>query len=130
VFTLAQRAAWKWLALLVALMALASAAVAEGATSSLRVLRQGRATGQFAIVSASGSKAHARAMYLRAYGHGLSGFVVTACSRGLSVGSRSQTLSSMVSGRLYKLRLPNAGGDCDVTASLSGSGSIRLQVLA
>ena len=49
--------------------------------------------------------------------------------KGFWVGPKSTTLSRMASGRLYKLRLPFAG-DCEVTVSLSGSGSIRLQILA
>jgi hypothetical protein len=58
-----------------------------------------------------------------------SSIVVVACSKGFSVGSKSTTLSRLASGGLYKLRLPFAG-DCEATASLSGSGSIRLQILA
>jgi hypothetical protein len=36
----------------------------------------------------------------------------------------------MRSGQLYQLRLPMGGGDCDVIGSLSGSGRIKLQILA
>jgi len=51
---------------------------------------------------------------------------LVACSRGIgSIGSTTH----MRSGRLYRLRMPFRG-DCEVTASLTGSGRIRLQILA
>jgi hypothetical protein len=103
---------------------------ATAASSSLRVIGSGRAAGSFAIASASGSKHNMRAAYLRAYGSRLSTFAVVACSRGYSVGSNTKRFSSMRSGQLYRLRLPMGGGDCDVTASLSGRGRIKLQILA
>jgi hypothetical protein len=102
---------------------------ATAATTSLRVIGSARSSGDFAVAAANGSKKNAKGVFVRGYGRGLSGFVVVACSKGFSVGSKSTTLKSMASGRLYKLRLPFAG-DCDAAASLSGSGSIRLQILA
>lgn len=115
-------------ALGIALLAVALVAAAAASTAGLRVIGSGRSAGDYAVTSASGSKNPARALYLRGYGHGLSGYAVVACSRGFSIGSKSTTFGSMVSGRLYRLKQPFAG-DCDVTASLSGSGSIRLQIL-
>jgi hypothetical protein len=108
---------------------LASILTATAAAGSLRVIGSGRASGQFAVTSASGSKRNTQAVYLRGYGRRLSGYAVIACSRGFSVGSRSAHLNRMSSGRLYRLRLPMRG-DCDVTASMSGAGRIRLQILA
>ena len=120
----------KYVILVAALLAFATS-TANAAAQRLHVIGSGRSSGEFAVTAASGSKNHARAIYLRGYGRGLSGLGVVACSRGLaSIGSKSTNLKSMRSGRLYKLRLPFAGGDCDVTASLSGMGSIRLQILA
>jgi hypothetical protein len=119
----------------VALLAVAIAAVtitatATAAASSLRVIGGGRSSGDFAVTAASGHKSNAHVVYLRGYGRGLSGTGVVACSRGIaSIGSKSTTLSRMSSGRLYRLRMPFAG-DCDVTASVGGNGSIRLQILA
>jgi hypothetical protein len=108
--------------------ALVMTAAANAAT--LRVIGSGQSAGDFAVTSADGSKRNAHAIYLRGYGRDLSATAVVSCSRGIaSIGSRSTGLSSMRSGHLYRLRLPFAG-DCDVVASLSGSGSIRLQVLA
>ena len=83
---------------------------ATAASSSLRVIGGGSAAGSFAVASASGSKRNMHQSYLRAYGRGLSGFAVVACSRGYSVGSNSKTLSHMRSGQLYRLRLPMGGG--------------------
>ena len=114
----------------VLLVLIALAGVSSASASPLRVIGSSSSSGEFAVTAANAHKDGAHAIYLRAYGHDLSGMGVVACSRGLtSIGSKSTTLSSMKSGRLYKLKLPFAG-DCDVTASLSGAGSIRLQVLA
>jgi hypothetical protein len=102
---------------------------AANASSLLKVLGSGRSAGEFAVTSATGSKDNANAIYIRGYGRDLSGFAVVACSRGVaSIGSRSTTLRRMVAGRLYRLKLPFSG-DCQVTASLSGSGRIRVQIL-
>jgi hypothetical protein len=82
------------------------------------------------VAAASGSKNHARVIYLRGYGRGLTGMGVVACSKGIaSIGSKSTQFSHLSSGHLYRLRMPFRG-DCQVTASLSGSGRIRLQILA
>ena len=115
--------------LLAVVAALVVALPAGAATTSPRVIGSARSFGDFAVVAANGNSKNAKAVYLRGYGHGLSGFAAVACSKGFSIGSKSTTLSHMSSGGLYKLRLPFAG-DCQVTASLSGSGSIRLQILA
>lgn len=117
------------LLLLVVVVALAVALPATAATTSLHVIGSARSAGDFAVAAASGSGKNAKAVYVRGYGRGLSGFAAVACSKGFSIGSKSTTLSRMSSGGLYKLRMPFAG-DCEVTASLSGSGSIRLQILA
>jgi|SRR4051812_44052379 len=115
------------LAALAAVM-LALPTVAQATTSS-RVIGIGRSAGDFAVAAASGQAKSAQ-IYLRGYGRGLSGLGVVACSRGIaSIGSKSTTLSSMKSGQLYRLRMPFAG-DCSVTASLSGAGAIRLQIIA
>jgi hypothetical protein len=114
---------------LAATAALILTATAGASSSGLRVIGGGHSSGDFAVTSASGSKNGTHAVYLRGYGRGLSGLVVVACSRGYSIGSKSTTLSRMSSGRLYRVRVPFSG-DCDVTASLSGNGPIRLQILA
>lgn len=112
------------------LAGVAVSTVAAANAAGLRVIGSARSSGEFAVTAASGSKNHARVIYLRGYGHGLSGMGVVACSKGIaSIGSKSTNLSHMRSGRLYKLRMPFRG-DCQVTASLSGSGRIRLQILA
>jgi hypothetical protein len=91
------------------------------------VIGHGSASGQFAVTSASGSSSSPN-LFLRGYGRDLSGMAVIACTRGYSVGSRSQEVNSMQSGRLYRLRLPMKG-NCDVTGSLSGAGHIMLQIV-
>ena len=115
--------------LLAVIAALAVVLPATAATTSLGVIGSARSSGDFAVTAANGHKSKTTVVYLRGYGRGLSGFAAVACSKGFSIGSKSTTLTRMVSGRLYKLRMPFAGS-CDVTASLSGKGSIRLQILA
>jgi hypothetical protein len=111
-------------------LAVAGVKFAGAATHGLRVIGNGHSSGEFAVTAASGHKSDAHALYLRGYGRGLSGMGVVACSKGIaSIGSKSTQLGSMRSGRLYRLQMPFRG-DCDVTASLSGSGTIRLQILA
>jgi hypothetical protein len=116
--------------LVFALAALVLAASATAGSSSLRVIGSSRSSGDFAVTAASGSKIGAHAIYMRGYGRGLSGNGVVACSRGIaSVGSKSTSFGHVTAGRLYRLRMPFAG-DCQVTAGLSGSGPIHLQILA
>lgn len=118
--------------LVLVVVVLISAAVATAALGAqqLRVLGRASSAGDFAVAAASGSKQRPGGMWVRAYGRDLSVIAVIACSRGFSVGSRSQEIPSAVSGRLYRLRLPLTSADsCDVTASVSGSGSIRIQIL-
>jgi hypothetical protein len=114
-----------------ALMALVACVTTATATAGgLRVIGSSKSSGDFAVTAASGSKRNTHALYLRGYGRGLSSYAVVACSRGIaSIGSKSTKFARMASGRLYRLRLPFAG-NCNVTASLTGSGRIRLQILA
>lgn len=108
--------------------ACAGANIAAAAPGSLRVVGASQSSGASAITSADAiMKSHA--IYVRAYGRMLSAYVVTSCTHGFSIGTNNQKFS-LRSGVLQQLKLPNGGGDCDVTASLSGSGSIRLQILA
>ena len=89
----------------------------------------GSSSGEFAVTVARGNKRKANALYLRGHGRDLSGHAVVACSRGLSIGSKSKSFDAVRSGQAYRLPLPFAG-DCEVTASLSGFGRIRLEILA
>ena len=112
------------------IVGVAATVIASANAAGLRVIGSARSSGDFAVAAANGSKNHARVIYLRGYGRDLSGMGVVACSKGIaSIGSKSTQLSHMSSGRLYRLRMPFRG-DCQVTASLSGSGRIRLQILA
>jgi len=105
-------------------------AVAGAAWGSPRhVIGSSRSSGDIATTIADGDAKNTKAVYVRGYGRGLSGLATVICSRGFSAGSKDTTLPRMVSGRLYRLRLPFAG-DCTVAASLDGSGPIRLQILA
>jgi hypothetical protein len=115
-----------------ALTGLALASSTDSAAASLRVIGKGTSgssSGEFAVTVARGSKKKANALYIRGYGRDLSGHAVVTCSRGLSIGSKSKSFDAVRSGQLYRLPLPFAG-DCEVTASLSGFGRIRLEILA
>lgn len=115
-------------AVLVVAVAGAVAAAAVSA-SPLRVLASSSSRGDIAVTAASGSKEDATVLYMRGYGRGLSGRASVACSRGIAdVGAKSTTLAHMISGRLYRLRLPFPG-DCQVTGGINGRGPIRLQLL-
>jgi hypothetical protein len=116
--------------LVIALVVVALITAAVATAAPLRVIGGARSSGDFAVAAANGEKKNAHALYLRGYGRKLSGFGVVACSRGVaSIGSKSTTFRRMTSGTLYRLRQPFVG-NCSVTASLSGSGRIRLQILA
>lgn len=99
------------------------------AAAALRVIGKSQASGRVAITAKHVSVKQPQALYLRGYGRGLTGMTVVACSRGASFGSKSSAFSAMRSAQLYKLRMP-ATGNCGVLASLSGSGLIRMEILA
>jgi hypothetical protein len=86
-----------------------------------RVIGSSSSSGDYAVTAVS-AESNAKAIYIRGYGRELSALGVVGCSRGIaSIGSKSTDLKHMVSGKLYRLKLPLAG-DCHITASLSGSG--------
>jgi len=107
----------------------AACAVSAAAAAPLQVLAHSSSRGAFAATAASGSKESATALYMRAYGRGLQGSASVACTRGIAdVGAKTTRFPRMVSGRLYRLKLPFPG-DCQVTGGISGRGPIRLQLL-
>jgi len=110
-------------AVLAALISVAPAAAGQ------RVIGRSQASSRAAVTATHASVTQPRALYLRGYGRNLSGMAVVACSRGSSFRSKSSKFNSMRSGQLYKLSLPQSG-NCGVTAWLSGSGRIQLQILA
>lgn len=118
------------LGVLAAVTCVALSAIAAANAAGMRVIGSGHSAGTFAVTAASGNKDNAHSLWIRGYGRGLSGMGVVACSHGFtSIGSKSTSFSNMRSGKLYRLRMPFKG-DCQITASLSGSGRIRLQILA
>jgi hypothetical protein len=117
------------LALLVLVAAL-TIATAANAAPALRIIGNSSSSGDFAVTAASAEKDNAAAIYVRGTGRDLSGFGVVACSRGIaSIGSKTTTIKHMVSGKMYRLKQPFKG-DCQITASLSGEGRIKLHILA
>jgi hypothetical protein len=104
-------------------------ATGGAATSGLRVIATARSSGDFASAAASGYARNVHAVYLRGTGRNLAhGFGTIACTHGGSLGTKATTMARMVSGKLYRLRLPFPG-DCQVTASLTGAGPIKIQIL-
>lgn len=118
----------------VAVSALAMPSVSSAKTP-LRVIGIDALSQQFRHTVAQAAKHDAHALYVRGYGRGLSFHGFVGCSRpkatgrGSVSGSASTDIASMVSGRLYKLRMPFAG-NCDVIASVRGPGAVRLEILA
>jgi hypothetical protein len=109
---------------------LTAAAAATAGTSSLRVIGSSSSSGDFATTAPTAHARGVHALYLRGTGRHLeNGMAWVACTRGSSLGSKQTTIGRMVSGRLYRLRMAFPG-DCQVTASVTGSGPIKLQILA
>jgi hypothetical protein len=114
----------------VLVVAVAVVSIAAAATSGWRVIGKASASGQFAVAAASGSakRPHAIAVRITGGGGGVAGFGVVACSRGIgSIGSTSTNFK----GHFGTLKLPMTNSDsCQVTASASGSGKLKLEILA
>jgi hypothetical protein len=103
------------------------AAPAGAAAAALHVIASSRSSGEYAATSVAGrGKAP---IYARAYGKQLSLTAATTCTRGASVGTKTTRVQHPVAGRLYRLRTAFAG-ECGASATLSGRGPIRLQLLA
>lgn len=111
---------------------LATLAGAAGASAApIHLIGSARAAGEFAATTASGHAEHPGALYVRGYGRGLSISTAITCSRGIGAGTRSRRIRVAIPGRLYRLALPMLRPDsCEVAASISGRGPIRVQLLA
>jgi hypothetical protein len=94
--------------------ALMFVASALGSAQSWRVLGRGSASGDFAVAAANGTAKHPYQMAVRLFGIG--------------VGSKT---ASFKGAGIHILRLPMFRADsCVVTASVSGSGHVVVQILA
>ena len=114
---------------MIAVGLLLGASVAFGSVNGWRVIGHASASGQFAAAAASGSANHPNAIAVRISGGGtVTGFGAVACSKGIgSIGSTSTTYH----GHFALLKLPMKNADsCQVTASASGSGHLRLEIVA
>jgi hypothetical protein len=115
--------------LVVAFFALVGGALASS-SSSWKVIGHASASGEFAIAAANGTARHPNGLAARVAGGGgsVSGFAVVACSRGIaSIGSSTTKFS----GHFANLKMPMKNSDsCDVTASASGAGHLRLEILS
>ena len=109
---------------IVAVLVFTATAVAGG----WRIIGRGSASGEVAAAAASGDAKHPHQLAVRVRGHGvLTGFAAVACTRDFSVQSASTNFRGA---GLHPLRLPTPAGDCSVTASVSGSGAVFVQILA
>src|SRR5258707_1221485 len=115
---------------LTALLAATSVSVAAAQTTGWRVIGHSSASGQFAVTAASGTAGHPHGLAVRITGggSGVAGMGVVACSRGIaSIGSTSTNYK----GHFAVLKMPMANSDsCQITASASGSGRLKLEILA
>jgi hypothetical protein len=109
---------------IVAVLAFTASALAGG----WRIIGRGAASGDVAAAAASGSARHPHQLAVRVRGHGaLTGFAAVACTRSFSMASAA---TSFRGAGVHLLRLPTPAGNCSVTASVSGSGRVRVQILA
>ncbi len=114
------------LAMTVAVVAIGVAVpVAQAAAPPGKVVGSGRASGQFAIASASANVNKPRAIYGRTVGRIDNATFIIACSRGFNISSNSFDRSRAGTWRLPIMR--NADS-CMVTGSAGGSGSIRIEI--
>jgi hypothetical protein len=116
---------------IVVALAIAAAVVAGMAPTAtaapLKVITSSSVRGEYAATSVHATRRSA--LYLRAYGKGLQGGAGVTCVRGVRVASSSFKFRPLVSGRLY--RMPTRPGwTCSMAATVSGRGSLRVQVLA
>jgi hypothetical protein len=110
-------------------LATSAASAAFAAANGWRVIGNASASGEFAVAAANGSAKRPNAFAVRVTGGGsVSGLGVVACSKGFtSIGSTSTDFK----GHFAKLKLPMKKSDsCQVTASASGSGRLKLEILA
>jgi hypothetical protein len=120
----------KVLVLIVLAVAALTVTAAAVASPGLRVVGSSSSTGDFATTAPTAYVRGAHALYLRGTGRHLeNGMAWVACTRVGSLGSKHTTIGRMVSGKLYRLRMAFPG-DCQITASVTGSGPIKLQILA
>jgi hypothetical protein len=113
----------------VGLVTASAASLALAAASGWRVIGHASASGDFAVAAASGSANHPGTLAVRVTGGGaVSGLGIVACSKGFgSIGSTSTDFK----GHYKVLKLPMKKADsCQVTASASGSGRLKLEILA
>ncbi len=100
---------------------------ASAAQLAWRVVASKSVSGEFAVTAVSATIKHPRGMAVRFRGNVEGGDAVVACSRGFSVASYSRSFHRA---GLYRLKInPRHADSCEVTASISGSGRIRVQIL-
>ncbi len=112
---------------LVALATLALAVTAQAKPLPGKLVKAGRASGQFAVTSISADVKHPKALYGRATGHVSSTQFVVSCSRGFTITSNS--LSRRSAG-LWKLPMMSRPDSCTVIASVGGSGKVTIEIRA
>jgi hypothetical protein len=109
---------------IVAVLAFTASALAGG----WRIIGRGSASGDVAAAAASGDVKQPHQLAVRVRGHGtLTGFAAVACTKNFGVASAS---TSFRGAGIHVLRLPTTTDDCSVTASVSGSGHLVVQILA
>jgi hypothetical protein len=109
-------------------------ASASAATLGWHVIGSARASGDFAVASASGTANHPRLLAVRitnSHGGSVNGFAAISCSKGFGIGSKSATYSGH-SPLLKVLPIPMKNSDrCQVVASGSSmaGGTLVVQIL-
>lgn len=111
------------LAVLVVSLSFAGLALA----ASWHVVKSKRVSGEFAVTAVSATISHPRALAIKLIGSGVSnGEAVVACSRGFSTSAHSASYNGP---GFYRLRIMRHASSCQVTASVGGSGTLRVKIL-
>ena len=103
------------------------AASATAAATGWRVVKSGSSSGDFAVKAISASVNHPKAMEVRLLGRVTSGNGTVACSKNFGIASWSRTYTRAGTYRLPQTR--NAD-NCQIVASVGGSGRVTVQILA
>lgn len=98
------------------------AVTASAFASGWRVVKSKSASGDFAATAVSATISRPHAIAVRFKGSGLAAW---ACTKGFSVSSWSREYGA----GLHKLPHVSGKSSCNVTASVSGEGSVRVQIL-
>lgn len=98
----------------------------SSAAGGWRIAAQKSVSGEFAVTAISATVHHPRSLAVRLHGNVDTGEAVVACPRGFSVSSNARSYSHAGT---FRLPMARNADSCDITASVGGSGLVRVQIL-